>query len=254
MARVTGTCHICGTEGPLTFEHIPPAVAYNGDKVVLSDVEALLSGKPDDEIPKRVQQRGMGSHVLCGACNNNTGSWYSNYYGAFAYQAMRYMQGGSRSAMANVALPYDLFPLRVIKQVAAMMLALNGPKFQAAHPELVRFVLSKEARYWPTSAGRLYMAYLDSSAARQSGVTAMLDLEDSRETLTYSEMSYRPFSFILTHNRPLRNTQMLDITPFAQRSINEWTTLHFRAPVLSIPRSALPGMFEDATTGRHFRL
>ena len=251
MAKFHGHCHICGIAGPLTFEHIPPAAAFNSEKVTLADAEALLSGKPDEQVAKRIQQRGMGRPVLCGPCNNTTGAWYSTSYAQFAHQAMRYLQGTSMEA---VALPYHLFPLRVIKQVAAMMLAINGPGFQAAQNELVSFVLSREQRYWPFSAGYLYMAYLGGSAARQNGVAAAMDFYDSRNNVVFSEMSFRPFTFILSHEGPLRSSRLLDITPFAHRSFNEWTTLHFRAPILSISDSALPGTFVDKASGRPFSI
>lgn len=254
MAKLVGLCHICGFNGPLTFEHIPPASAFNGEKVLLADVEAFLSGKPEDEIPKRIQQRGMGRYVLCGPCNNKTGAWYARAYAGFAHQAMKYLRGQNATSMEVVALPYRLYPLRVVKQVAAMMLAVNGPGFQAAQPELVRFVLSPEQRYWPLSSGRLYMAYLDGSAARQNGMAAAIDFDDRSNSIIFSEMSFRPFTFILSHEGPLRNNRFLDLTPFAHRSFNEWTILHFKTPVLSLPDSALPGTFVENFSGRPFSL
>lgn len=253
MSKTPSTCHICGKLEPLTFEHIPPAAAYNGAKVVLPDVESLLRGAPDAVVRKRIQQRGMGKEVLCGRCNNNTGAWYGDSYAVFAYQAMRYLHTKA-SVMELVALPYHIFPLRVIKQVAAMMLAVNGPGFQRAQPDLVRFVLSKESRYWPNSAGYLYMAYLDGTTSRQVGVSAQLSIEEGLECLFLSEMSFRPFSFILSHEGPLRNHRLLDITPFAHRSYNEWTTLHFRAPLLTLPDSPLPGMFLEMASRKPFHL
>lgn len=253
MSKATATCHICGTVAPLTFEHIPPAAAFNGAKVTLADVEAVLRGQPDSTVRKRIQQRGMGKDVLCGRCNNNTGAWYADYYAVFAYQAARHLRT-SASAMERVALPYHIYPLRVIKQVAAMMLAVNGPGFQKAQPDLVRFVLSKESRYWPTSAGQLYMAYLEGTTARQVGMAAMLSVEEGLDSVFFSEMSFRPFTFILSHHGPLRNRRLLNITPFAQRSFNEWTTLHFQAPVLTLPESPLPGMFLESGTARPFAL
>lgn len=249
--KPSGPCHICGIHGPLTFEHIPPASAFNGEKVMQADVRQLLEGRSIDNVRRRQQQAGMGRRVLCGSCNNNTGAWYSSAYAAFAYQAVRYLTREPQ-AVATLALPYNIYPLRILKQVGAMMLALNGPRFQAAHRELVKFVLNAEERHWPRSAGTPYMAYVTGSTARHSGVTGLMNMEDSSQNRTFSEMSFRPFSFLLNHGGPIGRTELLDITSFGVRSLNEWTTLHFRAPLLELPDSALPGMFLDKRTGQPF--
>ncbi len=67
--KVYGKCHICGTEGKLTFEHIPPRSAFNDHPAVLYRVFNLLNVGPDDEINAKGQlmQGGIGSYSARGA-------------------------------------------------------------------------------------------------------------------------------------------------------------------------------------------
>ena len=92
------------------------------------------------------------------------------------------------------------------------------------------------------------MAYILGNTGRQSGVRGLLNFDDGAKNRTFSEMAFRPFAFLLNHEGAIDRTQLLDITGFGLRSLNEWTTLHFRAPILVLPDSALPGVYLDERT------
>ena len=78
----------------------------------------------------------------------------------------------------SLAYPYQIFPLRVLKQIAVMFFSACGPEFRLAHPELVKFVLDRQRRLLPKDIH--IWAYLrdpvESKATRQAGVTAMMSL------------------------------------------------------------------------------
>jgi hypothetical protein len=67
--------------------------------------------------------------------------------------------------------------------------------FHNAHPELVRFVLNRDAKGLPFRYG-VYMALYNSSMARRSGISATLQIGAGVRTL--SEIAYPPFVFLLT--------------------------------------------------------
>ena len=82
-----GECHLCGKEGKLTFEHVPPKKANNNERA------RLLTGREIFNIDKNKkgkslryinQQQGAGWYSLCAECNNNTGDWYASEYIKFA--------------------------------------------------------------------------------------------------------------------------------------------------------------------------
>jgi hypothetical protein len=155
-----------------------------------------------------IDQRGAGDVVLCEPCNNNTGSWY----GAELVRAAR---AGAR--VLN-ELPLDdldasleptwqrvVFrqqprlgphPLRLIKQVIAMLLATSQMEFSDAHPELGDFVLDREragldARY------QFYLALFAGPNARTTGVAGRFNVETGR-TDVLVEVAYPPFAYVMT--------------------------------------------------------
>ena len=175
--EVEGSCCICGVHGKLSFEHIPPQAAFNDKRLFQANVNSLLAGKwsPGERIEDgKYKQRGAGRHTLCGKCNNDTGSWYGSAYVDVARQAMIRLHA-SQGTM-SLAYPYRMFPLRFLKQIAAMFFSACGPSFQQKNQDLVRFVLNKEEQRLPPTV-RFY-AYLhhptNSTCIRQAGLTGML--------------------------------------------------------------------------------
>ncbi len=123
-----GICHICGTYGPLTFEHVPPERAGNNAQVRLLPFEEAMDLGPDDPRPRgRVQQRGAGAHTLCDPCNTKTGKWYVPHYLQWFLQGWRLLQYAIDAP--SLTFIYHIIPLAVIKQIAVMMFSLNSEGF-----------------------------------------------------------------------------------------------------------------------------
>jgi hypothetical protein len=173
MARtpIFGTCHICGTHGTLSFEHVPPKAAFNDKRVLRSTFEQTIASETRDSPQGRIQQRGAGGYTLCEKCNNDTGSWYADAYTAWAHQAMKYVI--MSRARPSLAYPYNIYPLRVLKQIICMFLSVNGSYFQQAHPDLVRFVLNRESKYLSPNI-RVFAFYTFSERMRSSGISASI--------------------------------------------------------------------------------
>lgn len=86
---IEGICKLCGKYGKLTFEHVPPASAFNNTAVLNYPPEVtveMLSGSngrmPWDfsGLSGKVNQCGAGGYYLCNECNYNTGKWYISEY------------------------------------------------------------------------------------------------------------------------------------------------------------------------------
>jgi hypothetical protein len=138
-----GVCCICGTEGKLSFEHIPPRAAFNDNRIFEADIDALMNGKwtPGSEPTEgKYAQRGAGRYSLCGKCNNDTGTWYGKAYVDVAKQAMSRLYASSGTM--SLAYPYGMYPLRFLKQIVVMFFSACGPGLQERNPNLVRFVLN----------------------------------------------------------------------------------------------------------------
>jgi hypothetical protein len=70
------------------------------------------------------QQRGAGQHTLCEKCNSDTGHWYGAAFADWAHQGMRIVSGTKGLILIY---PFNIYPLRVIKQVLCMFLSAADP-------------------------------------------------------------------------------------------------------------------------------
>src|SRR5437867_6464853 len=196
MGKVIGPCHICGTVGGLSFEHVPPRAAFNDRPVENPDIRKLIGrGDPGvlDNPRGRKSQRGAGAYTLCPRCNGITGHWYGAAYVDWAVQGLELLRaaGGPPSLYHQ----FHIFPLRVLKQVITMFFSANGPNFRATHPGLVRFVLNRD-EHDIDPAIRVFAFYTLSNRSRQSGVSGLVRLSDdglSAQAKFFSEITFPPF-------------------------------------------------------------
>lgn len=185
-----GKCFLCGRDGKLSFEHVPPASAFNDTAVV--DVDAVKA--LDDPFFKQgpTHQRGIGHYRLCKACNSNTGAWYGSALVSFCFQAVEYLRPSQ--ALPVLALPYYLYPLRVLKQIVTMFFVVNEPGFRDKAPELASFVLNKTTTGLPRPF-RVFVYATVSNTARQVGWAIRARREEA--CLTFTEIALRPLGYVM---------------------------------------------------------
>ncbi|MDP2411178.1 MAG: hypothetical protein Q8M26_12955 [Pseudolabrys sp.] len=219
---VQGTCCICGRIGKLSFEHIPPAAAFNDRRIFEADINALLAGKwsPGERVEEgKYKQRGAGRHSLCEKCNSDTGSWYGATYVDVARQAMILLHASQGSI--SLAYPYRMYPLRFLKQIAVMFCSACGPDFQKGNADLVRFILNQDERSIPNRL-RFYI-YLhhpkESKCIRQVGLTSMLV---GRKQHFFSEIAFPPFGLIMSIDHPPVHDKLCEITHLKEFSYKAW--------------------------------
>jgi hypothetical protein len=77
-AQRNGKCHVCGKVGKLSYEHVPPASAFNkAATTVYNALDIIKSGGLPwevDDVQGKILQRGIGAYTLCVKCNSFTGS------------------------------------------------------------------------------------------------------------------------------------------------------------------------------------
>jgi hypothetical protein len=228
--KVVGICHICGKEGPLTFEHIPPESAFNDHPVVIAKFEQMLNAEVGAPIKGRTQQRGAGGYTLCGPCNNKTGHWYGSYFASWCVQGMRILtrSGGE----PRLVYPVRTFPLEILKQIVAMFMSANSPEFQAAHPDLVKFVLDPQDRFL-NPRYRFFTYYTVSSRLRQIGLTCAIDIERGG-TRFMSEITFPPYGYVMTTDSGSPDGRLFEITDFSRFGYREYKELGLKLNVLPI--------------------
>jgi hypothetical protein len=242
MAKSTsGTCHICGAYGKLSYEHVPPEAAFNDRRILHTAFETVLKSESLDNVPGKFQQRGAGAYTLCSKCNNDTGSWYGGAYASWAHQAMGVVIG--TGGKPSLLYPFNIFPLRVLKQIVCMFFSINGPSFQQHQPDLVRFVLNRETRIFPSHI-RVYAFYTFSDRSRAAGVTGVLrGFGSSNSTVhVFSEVTFPPFGFVMTmKNSPPPEAGFCEISSFSRFEYQDWRGgVSMKLPVMPI-YTAFPG-------------
>ena len=238
--QVEGNCAICGSFGPLTFEHIPPEAAFNDTVVFRADIESLIAAQTiaERKNPRtRRSQRGAGGHTLCASCNNNTGTWYVPAYLRWAKQGWQNAYG---SLPYLIHRPFEIEPLPVAKQLMAMFASACGAAFFQGRPELTRFVLNPSINGLPPDV-RLYAYYVHphSRASRQTGITSSLNLDVSSRIHVNAEIAFPPFGYVLALRPPAPDPRLIDITFMADAAEGEIRTLSLKFPALQV-NSMLP--------------
>lgn len=240
MATKQGVCHICGFKGDITLEHIPPKAAFNNRRTIRLKFEDVIELGPDAEPKGPIQQGGVGFYTLCAKCNNITGHWYGNHFVNWCYESMSILEKtNGRASLINFNY---IFPLSIIKQIITMFFSVNSPNFRTSHPELVRFILNRDAKYLPEKY-RFYAYYNISNKMRYIGLTGIANFH-SKETKLISEICYPPFGYVMTLDSLPSEQRLYDITYFSRYAYNEFAVLHIKMPVLPI-ETFIPGDYRS---------
>ena len=251
--KPTGPCRICGEENALTFEHLPPKVAFNRYPIAAAHLHDLINVHPADYAGRRHPnfQSGFGLHVLCSSCNNNTGSWYATGFASWVNQSLRILRRAGNASGKTVECHFDIYPLRVIKQICAMFLSLNDPDFRSIHDYLSHFVLNKYrigldpsiqiSAYLTPGPHLRYSSqklpqHMSPDYATPDRLDSMINEADKtmkrREFPT--EISFPPLGYAMTFRQDVAEEERADISYFALSDYNQKISLPVSLPVLPI--------------------
>lgn len=217
-------CCICGSNGPLTFEHIPPRSALNGSKIIVSDPDKYWNQGPGIGASARGKemQRGYGRKSLCGPCNNYTGTHYVEQFAAWC----KWGSDLSSKVMGHtpVIAHYPLvFPLQIIKQILTMFIALNGEYFGGQRRfEFAKFLLNKDYRYLDPSI-RFWIYLLAPGPSRNIPMSSTIDTVTGSHS-SGMEFSFHPFGYMITFQQKPPDDRLADITHFLSHDYLELRT------------------------------
>lgn len=226
--KVLGTCHLCGSYGELTFEHVPPRAAFNNRPVIPMSHDQAFNLRPE-ELPKGpIQQRGMGDYTLCSSCNNRTGHWYGSSFVDWCYEGLTILQRtGGKPTLYHASYSY---PLRIIKQIATMFFTVCSEIFRSKNEELVRFVLNPEITGLSPKY-RFFTYYNLEGRLRFSAPVGILDIYKGTSSFI-AEITFPPFGYVMTLDSLPPDRQVVEISGFARYGYNELASISRRFPVL----------------------
>lgn len=223
-----GICCLCGEEGPLSYEHVPPRAAFNNRPIVEYKGDEIIRLSSEEVVRGHKNQRGAGGFTLCPRCNNKTGSWYGGHFVLWCYQGMDILvRSGGHPTLYYM---YKQYPLAIIKQIVTMFFSANGHKFREKAGELERFVLNREARHIP-SMYRFFAYYNIEGGMRSTGIMGQFVTDGSNQTIM-SDISFPPFGYLMTIDSRPPDPRLFDITHFADYRFDEFAVKEIRLPVL----------------------
>ena len=210
-----GICKLCGEKKKLTFEHIPPRVAYNKTTTYYSipqdeyySSKNLLKFKPKGKI----LQGGVGLYCLCKECNSFLGQNYVRPYSDFVNIGMDLTYKYDFDFVVFKAKNQN--PLRVLKQIASMFISISEPIFAKECPEAIEFVKNPETDKLPEKY-RFYMYLNDEGQFRKFGFPTI-----HNKYGIVSELAYPPFGYVLNIDNTNSFNQLTEITNFKNFSDN----------------------------------
>jgi hypothetical protein len=110
------------------------------------------------------------------------------------------------------------YPVRFVKQVVLMLLAINPAEFAAAHEPLRAFVLGREAQGLP-GRYRIFLGLYDHPVARHAGCYHPVCVDENGITgFAATDILYPPYSYTLTIDEPTEASRDGEITHLAERS------------------------------------
>lgn len=236
--REKGICHICGSEGYLTFEHLPPEKAFNDYPMLYISLEGFFKNQRYE-----ISQRGAGGHTLCGCCNNNTGNWYGSTFVKWCKDALEVLQRAEEIVQRAEEKPtltaeYKTYPLRILKQIVTMFFSANRTEFQQKHPELVKFVLNKSTIGLPPRY-RFFVYYNVEGWKRRIGLSMCVRLDPqfiaSPSYLFISEINFPPFGYVMTidsHDPDNPDKTLCEITDLGRYDYDDSHAINLTLPIL----------------------
>ena len=232
--KETGICAICGEEGVLTYEHIPPRGAGNSKpkKVQghehLFEKESFLFGKTSK------LNRGFGKNCLCSSCNSFLGANYVNDYIDFVNQCTSQYENALLIENFKL-LSFEIKPLNVFKQIFSMFVCLNQGVFSEQDKILIKdFILNKENKTF-LSNKNIYIFNTFSNHNKWCGFQVAYN---SGVINRCSEIAYNPFGFQLTFESEPTNPYFQILNSFLNYDFNQIVKIK-----MAIPRYDIKNVF-----------
>jgi len=224
-------CNYCGLRPAGSHEHLPGVAALNDTPVT---VRFLRPSRGGFQHVERVEPEGFVVRTICRQCNQRTGGSYGAAFKEFALQfaASGALAAGHQRAWISLR---EIQPLRVLKQIAAMVLAAQANLSLTRWSELRQFVLRRDQRL-ASAERRFYLYRNTSSIGRITSFTGMAFLRVSPPLapMFFSEISWPPLGIVCSLGRHPLLERMKDITAWGQYAFRSRDSFGFSVPQLSV--------------------
>ena len=237
---INGICSLCGEVKALNREHVPPKSAFNS-KTRFSKIPFLDCVGSDNTFSFTAKgkqiQGGVTFESFCVDCNNFLGSKYVNSYKYWAHAGKEVFDKLSKEDYNLITFDIkEMYPLRVIKSILAMFLAVNHGRNVLSNNEVRKFLKDPESNQLPDRY-RIYTYLNREGMPRYIRVSTRGNFVTG-ENVTLTEITFPPYGYVLTIDSKLNN--LTEITSFKRCKYYEKKLIHCKVPILATHLPYLP--------------
>ncbi|MDP1802527.1 MAG: hypothetical protein Q8L81_14300 [Bacteroidota bacterium] len=214
-----GTCRICGVDKELSYEHVPPRIAFNKTTRHVSvphdewtKIDNFLEYKPKGKI----LQGGIGYYSLCRDCNSFLGQNYVKAYEQWVLTGIQIISKYKVDYFNYVALQQE--PLKILKQIISMFIAMNDKWYLEEYPELASFVKDPNSNILPDKF-RVF-AYLNNQGQYRYFKHGVIS-QPGLGIINATELAFPPFGYVLTFDFAHDISHFQNITSFKSYKLGE---------------------------------
>lgn len=234
-----GICKLCGNEGQLSYDHVPPRAVFNDGQFLSVPDEELYDWAPGETVKGKLKQGGIGFYSLCQKCNNNTGSWYGRDFVWWSYHAVNVLKW--TDTRPTLYYPQSFFPLRVLKQILTMFFSISKVDLTEIAPDLVKFILNRDEKYM-NPMYRVFAYFNVEGNPRYMGYTSLWNNGSMHQL---SEIAYPPMGYVMTFDSTSPDPRLTDISHFSRFAYNDWKEISMKFPVLATHIPMSPGDYRS---------
>lgn len=214
-----GQCRICHFVQELTFEHVPPKIAYNRS-IRYKSIPFIDYVKSKDlstiNYQSKINQGGIGFYSLCKKCNTHLGLTYVGAYHQFI-KVLGYIAKRNSNDYFLVDIK-EMELLKVLKQICSMFLSINDEQFATSNKELCDFV--KDPNSQALSEKYRFFIYLNTEGNFRHLPITVTGNFHSQLSIVSSEIAFPPLGIVMTIDYPGSVVGLTEITWFKYQAIN----------------------------------
>ncbi len=214
----------------LSFEHVPPRTTFNKDTKYSSVAfeDYIKTENPLKNQPKgKIKQGGIGYNSFCEKCNSFLGAEYVPAYKRWVTGDFEILVD-KEFHLHNYKIK-QIEPLKILKQIISMFLAINDDWYLDAYPELSNFVSDKETKILPEKF-KVFAYLTRAENIRYMNHVVKGNLR-SGKPINCSEIAFPPYGYVLTIDSEEQIKNLNNITSF--KNFDEPLDLNFRMFQLS---------------------
>ncbi|MCT4443676.1 hypothetical protein EFO98_07935 [Lactiplantibacillus argentoratensis] len=204
----SGICCVCGKNGNLTFEHIPPKKTNNTKQIkkIINPIAFFDDKKEFNEKIKEVKfklgnQKGMGDYTLCSHCNNYFGGHYATEFIPFYNELADFFKKNyyeiinrSNAGYLDINIQANINFFRFQKQVVSMLMSTSSGIYKDNFKD---YLLDEQNTNFPSDKFKIIMnGYLDFNVFKMNGQIIGANLSGGSE-IVGSEIQVFPLGFTL---------------------------------------------------------